>query len=334
MKRLSDQRPPARYQPSVGLSLLFTPLPKGAQRPVLDVSYALGSEHILRFSAREALGVPEQTLLLALLELAGEQYADCGDDAVVSAADDRSLPGRLWSALYPEGGLGMPKTVMIRTTWEALNRRCGTRSGGSTIEMRKAGLRRLCEVVVWEEHSGCRTTRQSFLLVWVEGDDRHIHLALNHRLASVFFGGQYAKLWMCERLRLGSDLAMHVHAFLSTTMRPGASLSIGLDTLAARVWPTDHDSAPAGTLRRRRSELKRALAAIARLSHWTVLWEVGVSTSTKAVIRRAEGNTVRDMTSATPPFPSSQLSRSQGHTDPTVASDTATNVCSLFASGV
>ena len=270
MSSLTDHHPPVRYYQPAGLSVLFTPLPKGGRRPVLDLSYDLGLEHKLRFSAREALGVPEQTLLLALLGLAGEQYADRGDDAVVSAADERTLAGRLWSGLYPDGGQGMPQTVMVRTTWEALNRRCGTGSGGSTIEMRKAGLRRLCEVVVWEEHAGRRTTRQSFLLVWVEGDDRHIHLALNHRLASVFFGGQYAKLWMAERLHLGSDLAMHVHAFLSTCMRPGGSLSIGLDTLAARVWPADHDTAPAGTKRRRRCQLRSALDTIGRLDHWDV----------------------------------------------------------------
>ena len=331
MSHCTDHSPPVRYYQPAGLSLLFTPLPKGAQRPVLDLAYDLGPEHKLRFSAREALGVPEQTLLLALLGLAGEQYADRGDEAVVSAADERTVAGRLWSSLYPDGGQGMPQTVMVRTTWEALNRRCGTGSGGSTIEMRKAGLRRLCEVVVWEEHAGRRTTRQSFLLVWVQGDDRQIHLALNHRLASVFFGGQYAKLWMGERLHLGSDLAMHVHAFLSTCMRPGGSLTIGLDTLAARVWPVNHDTAPAGTQRRRRSQLKAALDAIGRLPHWTVQWEFGISMAQKAVIRRGEGRGVREMTR---PATTSALGHEQCPVDRPVptpsAHQSAINVCSLF----
>jgi hypothetical protein len=331
MSRLTDHHPPVRYYQPAGLSVLFTPLPKGGPRPVLDLSYDLGPEHKLRFSAREALGVPEQTLLLALLGLAGEQYADRGTEVVVSAADERTVAGRLWSGLYPDGGQGMPQTVMVRTTWEALNRRCGTGSGGSTIEMRKAGLRRLCEVVVWEEHAGRRTTRQSFLLVWVEGDDRHIHLALNHRLASVFFGGQYAKLWMAERLHLGSDLAMHVHAFLSTCMRPGGSLSIGLDTLAARVWPADHDTAPAGTKRRRRCQLRSALDTIGRLDHWDVHWEAGVGGAHKAVIRRSEGRGVRDMTR---PAEASALVRARDSVDCPVptrfAHQPAINVCSLF----
>ena len=264
-------RAPVRYHPPVGLSLLFTPLPKGGKRPVLDVSHDLGNGQCLRFSARQALGVPEQTLLLALLELAGEQYADNASSTTVKAADPRRMPGQLWSTLYPDGGHGMPQTVMIRTTWKTLNQRCGTGHGGSITEMRRASLQRLCEVVVWEEEEGGRRhTRQSFLLAWAEGDDRHVHLALNHRLAQVFFGGQYSKVWMHERLRLPSDVAMHVHAFVSTCLRPGHELDIRLSTLAQRVWPPGQAGAPAGTQRRRLTELKRALQAVGRLGHWTV----------------------------------------------------------------
>lgn len=268
--------PPVRYYPPAGLSLLFTPLPKGGKRPALDVCHTLSPEHTLHFSAREALGVPEQTLLLAVIALAGEQYTLQGDHAVVSADDGRSVPGRLWSGLYPDGETETPATLMVSTTWDALNRRCGSQTnGGAVIEMRKKCLRRLCEVIVWEESRGRRTTRQSFLLVWLEGTDRHIHLALNHRLASAYLGGQYSKVWMSERQRLSSDLAMHVHAFLSTCIRPEASLTIGLQRLAERIWPANHDTAPLGTRRRRLTELRAALDAIGRLSHWTVQWQPG-----------------------------------------------------------
>lgn len=56
-----------------GLCQLFRPLAKDSKpRPVLNeqVEYAGVS---LRFSAREALGAPEQTLLLALLEIAQDE---------------------------------------------------------------------------------------------------------------------------------------------------------------------------------------------------------------------------------------------------------------------
>lgn len=287
-------RRPVRYFPPIGLSLLFRPLPKASQRPALDVAFELTPGHCLRFSAREALGVPEQTLLLAVLELAGEQFSDLGEGALVAAADRRPLPGRLWTALYPDGGLGLPQAVMLKTSWEELNRRCNAGNGGSIIAMRRASLRRLCEVVVWEEHSHSRTSRQSFLMVWMEGDDRKIHLALNHRLASVFLGGQYAKVWMSERLSLGSDLAMHIHAFLSSCIRPGNRLRIGSETLANRIWSDGRGKAPAGTVRRRMSVLRQAVESIGRLPHWKVTWEPGHGLMT---VERLEGGGVRNMTS-------------------------------------
>lgn len=288
MLAFDPHRAPVRYHPPVGLSLLFTPLPKGGLRPVLDVSHDLGNGQCLRFSARQALGVPEQTLLLALLELAGEQYADNASSTTVMATDPRRMSGQLWSTLYPDGGHGLPQTVMIRTTWKTLNQRCGTGHGGSITEMRRASLQRLCEVVVWEEEEGGRRhTRQSFLLAWAEGDDRHVHLALNHRLAQVFFGGQYSKVWMYERLRLPTDVAMHVHAFLSTCIRPGHELVMGLSSLVQRVWPPGQVLAPAGTQRRRMSELKRAMQAVGRLGHWTVTF---VGEGGKVCIRRDESH--------------------------------------------
>lgn len=258
----------ARVHPPVGLSTLFRPLPKQA-RPVLNVEYRLPDGLVLRFSARQALGVPEQTLLLVLLEMAGEQFASVGVEAVVQADDTRPVPQRLWTGLYPHG-TSEHQSVMMDTTWEELNRRCGTDNGGSAIRMRKQCLRRLCEVVVWEEQQRRRVTQQSFLVSWLIGDDRRVHLALNHRLAAVFVGGQYARVSLAERMQLRSDLAKHIHAFFSTSIRHGHQLYIGMETLAARVWPRDHDSAPDGTLRRRRTELRRALDAIGRLSGWNV----------------------------------------------------------------
>lgn len=314
-------RAPVRYLPAAGLSTLFRPLAKGAMRPVLNVGYEMGSGMTLQFSAREALGVPEQTLLLAILQLAGEQYADLGKAATVGAHDSREMPSRLWSEMYPDGGLSMPATVMVRTTWKALNQRCGSGDGGSITAMRRASLQRLCEVVVWEEEQGRRRTRQSFLMVWVEGDDRHVHLALNHRLASVFFDGQYAKLWMQERLRLPSDLAMLVHAFLSTCIRPGNRLSIGLDTLAQRFWPQDHATAPESTRRYRRNELRLALLAIGWLGHWTVLLnlERGLAVVQRTETQQSHKTQVQD--ARTDPLPTS------------VTLDTLPgNVCSLFSS--
>lgn len=277
-----------RYDPSTGLSSLFRLIPKRGARPELDVTYRLSNGDVLRFSAREALGVQEQTLLLIVLELAGEQYAHEGSDALLTDSDNRELPAKLWTGLYPHGGSGVRQTLKVDTTWDELNRRCGMGgNGGSAIAVRRRCMRRLCEVVVWEESGTRRTTQQSFLLVWVVGDDERIHLALNRRLAAAFLGGQYAKVSLAERLKLRRDTRMAMHAFLSTCIRPGHQLNIGLDKLTSRLWPVDHDTAPLGTRRRRKSDVARGLEAIGRLTRWKVTMDAPRSQAT--VYREATG---------------------------------------------
>lgn len=284
----------ARYHLPVGLSLLFRPVPKARTRPRLNVEHQMGGGKVLRFSAREALGVPEQTLLLVILELAGEQLADVGHSVVLGEADGRPLPNRLWAGLYPEGGVGLQATVMVDTTWDELNRRCGSGNGGSAIRTRKECMRRLCEVVVWEELNQRRASHQSFLVVWLVGDDQRIHLALNYRLASVFFGAQFAKVSLQERMRLCGDLPMLIHAFFSTCIRPGHKLKIGSATLAQRVWRIDEPVARADTLRRRQRDLARAMAAVGRLPKWKVEFEKDRDLWT---IYRSDGPGIREMPS-------------------------------------
>ena len=242
-----------RLEPATGLCMaLFRVLPKSPDRPTLDVAYQLSDRVVLRFSAREALGMAEQTLLFVLLEIASQQYAAEGDSALLLPSDEREVHAKLWAGLHQNSGGTAGQTLMVSTTWEEINRRCGTRNGGSTIEVRRECLRRLCEVAVWEEESGQRRrTRQSFLLFWMVGDDRRIHVALNQRLTLVFFGGQYAKVSLAERFSLRQDVQMAMHAFLSTSVRPGHQLVIGLDTLAKRLWPLEVAPAPPGTVRRR-----------------------------------------------------------------------------------
>lgn len=274
MKSVAPRRQLVRYYAPVGLSQLFRPLEKRKPRPTLDVKYFLDDDHVLRFSAREALGIPEQTLLLAILSLVGEQYATLGDEAILLDTDARDLPGKLWAKLYPGGDVCDRRALRVETTWDELSRRCGTAVGGSANAVHKENMRRLCEVVVWEEKLQRRTSQQSFLVVWLVGDDSHIHLAVNHRLASAFFvGEQYARVMLNERLSLGSDIARHVHAFLSTCIRSGHKLVLGIPKLAERAWPSNHDTAPEGTIRRRKGQLVAALLAIGRLPNWTVAFD-------------------------------------------------------------
>ena len=265
------------YHPPVGLSTLFRPLPKlvAGKRPPLDVTYQPASGWpVLRFSAKASLGIPEQTLLLVLLELAREQLEAFARDVVVDASTSNIIGRELWSKLHIGGSGAGGSTLRLATTWHELNRRCASQTGGSARALREQQLERLCEVVVWQsDGDDRRTKRQSFLVVWLVGDDDRIHLALNCGLASALLGQPYAQVSLSERLALKRDIPMALHAFLSTTLRPGHTLKIGVEKLSERLWPGSAAIAPAGTHRRRRSDVLNGLTDLGRLQGWTVEWE-------------------------------------------------------------
>lgn len=265
-----------RYTGAFGLSTLFRPLPKAHQRPVLDVRYAPkdGGGPVLHFSARQALGIPEQTLLLVLLELAGEQLTRDVSNCRLNGDAQGVVARSLWRLLY-RGGDDMGDTLSVRfeTSWYELNQRCGATTCGRNQQLRRAQLQRLCEVTVWEsEQDGRNTTRQSYLVAWVVGDDARLHLALNFRLAAALLGEHYVQVSLTERLALPNDLAMAIHAFLATVVRQGHHLIIGIDSLVDRLWVGSTATAREGSHRRRRKEVRAAVSSISTLAGWSVEW--------------------------------------------------------------
>jgi hypothetical protein len=215
-------------------------------------------------------------LLLVLFELAQEQYAVFSSDVVLSSTTSNELGQELWLKLHKGLYNALGKTLSFTSSWCELSCRCGLVVGGTNHKLRQKQLERLCEVVVWEtqkELSGKEIKRQSYLVSWLLGDDEKIHLALNCRLASALLGEHYAQVSMAERLSLLREPARAVHAFLSTTVSRGKSLKIGVDTLMQRLWPDGDLVVPAGTLRRRRKDVRDALDAIGALAGWSATWE-------------------------------------------------------------
>ena len=277
------------YCPQFGHSRLFQLLPKAQSRPRLDVSYESPSDgSVLRFSAANALGVPEQTLLLVLLELAKEHFANAPGAVLIAGSSTDMVDQLLWTKLTRGIEDACAETIRFATTWYELNKRCGALTGGTMVELRTKQLERLCEVVVWELSGDfAKTKRQSFLVAQIVGDDKRLHLALNARLASALMGGTYAQVSLVERLALDRDVAMALHAFLSTAIAPGNHLRVGVDTLVARFWSEIPAKTPSGTHRRHRFEIRAALSAIGQLDAWSVEWEradlVRVMRDTKSV---------------------------------------------------
>lgn len=270
-----------RYHPQTGLSKLFRLLPKASTRRVLDVHYALHDGAVLRFSAREALGVAEQSMLLVLLEIAQEQMHALGNDVLLDAGVRWSVGAELWHSMYGSGAPADCRTVVIRTSWAEVNRQLGRGNGGAIIKSRRETLRRLCEVVVWEEDAKGRKTEQSYLVALLLGLDHRLYIALNHRLASSLLGSRYVQISLDERFALRGDLPKALHAFLSTAIKPGASLEVGLRTLASRLWDVDDANVESSIIQRRLRDMKRALQAIGRLQGWDVQYRAH-----KAFVRR------------------------------------------------
>lgn len=283
-----------RYHPPFGLSKLFRSLPKSGARPTLDVSYrADGSTTTLRFSAREALGIPEQTLLLLLVELAQEALARSPDTARLNRHAVGQASKALWTSLNRGFVDHSEESVRFTTTWVELSERIGASKGGMSQRLRREQLQRLCEVVVWQEGLDTRqTTHQSYLVSWLIGDDTRVHVALNARLALSVLGGQFAAVSLTERMSLGSDTARALHAFFSTCLRPGRRLKVGMASLLSRLWPESETSAPAGTVRRRHKDVRDALLELNALAKWDV---VGVGQNTVQVTRLTRS--VRETTS-------------------------------------
>lgn len=263
-----------RLAQSFGLCQLFRPLSKdSSERPTLNESFNY-RELNLRFSAREALGAPEQTLLLVLLELAQEQYLRRPTEHTLDKTGRSEVGTLLWSSLH----IGLsnvladaPATLMLNCTWSELHRRCGSASfGGAVTGSRRKSLCRLCEVTVWESVESTRTVRSCRLVSWLVADDQRVHVALNHGLAAALLSPGYAQILLSERLQLPSQTAMLVHAFLSTCLGVGKSMNIGYEKLVERLWPLKEKAIPASTQRRRISDVKSALRAIAGLERWKV----------------------------------------------------------------
>ncbi len=264
-----------RLSPPVGLCQLFRPLAKSrAARPTLNETYQYGEDLTLRFSAREALGAPEQTLLLVLLELAEEQHRRRPIEHRLDRTDRTEIGSQLWASLHedsPTPTPDAPSTLMLSCSWSELHRRCGSTSvGGAVTESRRASLARLCEVTVWEKSESARTVRSGRLVSWLVGDDQKVHVALNHRLALALLSPGYAQVLLSERLQLDSQTAMLVHAFLSTCLGQGKTMSIGYATLVDRLWPSQGIRVPASTHRRRIADVKAALRAVGSLTQWDV----------------------------------------------------------------
>lgn len=263
---MSTDRRDVRQDPALGMVGAFRPLRKGP-RGKLDIQMEWGDATI-RWRGPDQLGIVEQSVLLAVLEVALEQWRDDGQALLVKPDDE------LWNLLVHQQHVFKPDIVRVLTSFRRLSLLCGKGDSGAELTLVRDALRRLAETTVWVKRG--KLEGSSHLLGWQVGNEHQVVLVLNWRLTQALQGEQYARISMWERLQLASEAAKALHAVLSCKVSVGKAWDCQLDHLQRYVWG---DTETQGANRRKRhGRLRAVLADIAELPGWTA---------------RVEGQTVR-----------------------------------------
>lgn len=251
----------ALHEPAMALAPIFLALGKKPQeRKKLDVSTSFGNAQ-LRWRGPDVLGIPDQSVLLALLAIAAQQ-----DWAACPSAASESGQQLLRGIRYDNTGEASDLAV-LKASWRKIAFAAGYKSeGGQNINLVKSALRRLAETTIWEERDG--KVYQSLILFFVVGDQDGVTVILNRRTTDALWGGQHVRISLSERWQLGNDVAKALHAWFSSHLRPGAGKTYRLDGLQKHVW--GNDASDGGTLRSRRRTLRSALARVGALPTWSV----------------------------------------------------------------
>jgi len=260
-----------RHDPAMAIAPLFRPLRKdGAPRSKLDIRQEF-SGAVIRYRGPDALGIGDQTVLLAILYLAQDKGRPLSPDTQ-GHYTQQALHG-----LFPCGA-GSTTTVYVDTTRYEVLKTAGLGDDGHSYAQVVESIDRLAAVTVFVvDRNGNSPPEQKLLSrIIKEGDEYKI--ALNERLARAFTG-QFVAIDLDERKILRKDTAKALHAWLSGTLRKGCALKISFDKLTFHIYgKTSHN----GTLRKWRQRVKEALEKLSGLPSWSVSIENGMACIARA----------------------------------------------------
>lgn len=268
----------AQIDPAFGLINLFRPNLRGKRAKRLEFTQVFDKVE-LKVTCFEELDSADQSILLALSALAGIGGKN------LPAGSGKESAKLLWANLsctYSSTVKGGDKTdewpvaVVVTTTRREILRAAGLAIGGNPYKALKSSLERLSSV-------GCHVTRQvkegeeawnmQLLSYFLRADGR-VHVALNPRFALALApAAQNVSVSLEERRQLNSNVAKVLHAWLSAVTRPGSSgISMGADTLAAKVWG---EEAKSDAIARKRRAL--IIAAVSTMEGKDVGWKFEVT---------------------------------------------------------
>lgn len=296
------------HDPALGIAGVFLPLKKG-KRGKLDVQRTWGRATI-RWRGPDQLGISDQSVLFAVLEVAGEQMGVSPTQGIALETDE------LWPLLGHQEHVFRSDSIRLITSFARLVQLCGWVDGGTATKRVKDALRRLTETTVWAsvtEDDGNLREGSSRLLAWKVGDRNRVALIVNWRQAQALRGTQYARISLLERSTLQTEVAQALHALLCCKINLCGAWSCGLDKLQVHVWG---NAATGVNLRARRKRMRAALDAINLLYGWRVEFDAQIAHISRGPARtlgapisafrsRSGGSvTVRPKRNATPTSPS------------------------------
>ncbi len=280
---MKSERRDVLHDPALGTSGVFLPLKKGV-RGKLDVQQTWGPATI-RWRGPDQLGISDQSVLFAVLEVAAEHLRESPKKALVCDTDE------LWPLLVHEEHVFSGDTIGITTTYARLVHHCGWVDGGTAVRRVKDSLRRLTETTVWasvSDNDGSVREGSSRLLAWKLGDRNRISLVVNWRQALALRGTQYARISLLERCALKTEVAQALHAVLCCKINLGRAWSCGLDKLQLHIWG---NTVTGDNLRARRMRMRAALEAINRLHGWRVVFDAQTARISRGVARDSTAST-------------------------------------------
>lgn len=217
---------PALFQES-----LFMPLVRGA-RNRLDVGLSFGGE-VFCFRSDEQLGIPEQSVLLAVCALCGMKPRH------LPPTPETPAGVALRAKLMAEGDLAEGiSTLSAKTTYHNLLLASGMLTGGSSYARLRENLERLSKVTVFTT-IGTSVSEMRLISYVPSANGEEARIAIHWFLARAILGaGQFSKIYLDERFALETDAARCLHAWLSAFVREKQSMTVAVQKAAGHIWGT------------------------------------------------------------------------------------------------
>lgn len=265
----------ARTDRATATASLFRPITRG-KRPVGLKVIADYDETKLTFTSYEWLDSRDQTILLALIGMAGIESVNITSDA------SGEIGKKLWAGLNPLNSALGDYGAVVETTLYKLLQASGMPDDTKTYTRVKEIIYRLSQVNCRAQSEGWEWSMR--FLSYAFHDDGTLVVALNARFAQALTqGSTYARINLEERRQLDGDIAQLVHSWLNATVRAGNTFQIGIDKLVIKIWGVE--AKIDATSRKRRTLIVRALEEISELKGWKISFR-GRGLDTIATIKR------------------------------------------------